>query len=331
MKAIFQRLAVVVVASLSVMGCSGSDGGGNGGGGGPKVFPAQPVWQPSGSRVSWGGFSFNVPQGMAGVDRTDHYDMADNLCAITVTQPMAATGDLAQQANDILTSAYEAVGYTVLDDNYGTDLIGNRTQGRSAAGWEYVELRAELRQSGPSDERGHILLVRLGNQVVPFIGYSPTTAGCTQLAHDFTTGIVGELRWREIEYSLDFVSAPRNDAALASAIIGHWSLFQGPSGQEYVFAANGRYQYWGGLSQVHDISDTEIEIVTSHFTGDGAYAVRGDQVAVFPDGRPAESMLFRVYDKHAVSPSMQVSTTPRLGLMRRDSTGAYEVPLERAQ
>jgi hypothetical protein len=79
------------------------------------------------------------------------------------------------------------------------------------------------------------------------------------------------------------------------------------------------------------ISATEIEITTSHFTGDGAYALNGEVVALFPEGKTAESFLFRVFDQHAVSPSMQVSTKIQLGLMKRDSAGAYEVTLERTQ
>jgi hypothetical protein len=322
-------LAAAVLASLAAVACSATDG--PGGGGSTKTFPAQAEWQPSGNRVTWGGFSFLVPQDMVGTDGSDHYEMVDSggLCQITAFKPLAATGDLAQQANDLITGAFGALGYQVVDDNYGTDLIGNRTQGRSAGGWEYVELRGELQRSGPSDERGHLFLVRVGSQVVPFFGYSPTTAGCTQLAHDNRAGIVGELRWRELEYSLDFPSASRDEKALASAIVGHWSLFQGPSGNEYVFAANGRYQRWAGLSQIHAISSTEIEIVTSHFTGDGSYAVKGDVVALFPDGRPSEALLFRVYEQHEMSPAMRVST--ELGLMKKDSAGAYELPLERSE
>ncbi len=312
-------------------GGGGPDGGGSTGGtdAGTRPFPASPLWQPSGTQVTWGGFSFRMPQGMTGEDKTDHFDMTDDKCAITANMAQPASGTLAQQANDLLIQAYSALGYQVLDDNYGTDLLANRTEGKTAGGWSYVELRAELRKGGPSDERGHIFLVGVGNEVVPFIGYSPTTQGCTQLAHDFKTGIIGELRWRELEFSLDFPTATKSPAALAQPVIGHWALFSGPSGQEYVFAANGRYQYWGGLSQAHVVSSTEYELVTSHFSGDGAFAVKGDQLALFPDGKPAESFLVRVFDQHAVSPSGVVSHKVQLGLMKKDAAGAYEVPLEK--
>jgi hypothetical protein len=191
-----------------------------------------------------------------------------------------------------------------------------------------VELRAQLTSPGGSgDERGHILLVRAANQVFPFFGWSPNTSGCTQLVHDNRGGIVGELPWRELEFSLEFPSVTGSDGALSAAVIGHWSYFQGVSAQEYVFAANGRYQRWGGLGQIHAISDTEIEIVTSQFSGDGSYQVRGNVVALFPDGGDAEAMLFRIYDQHSAYPS--VTTTGKLGLMKRDATGVYEVPLER--
>ncbi len=38
-------------------------------------------------------------------------------------------------------------------------------------------------------------------------------------------------------------------------------------------------------------------------------------------------MLFRIYEQHSASPS--VTTTGKLGLMKRDAAGVYDVPLER--
>ena len=334
MQLVSLRLGMVVLASLCWLGCGSSGspgGGGGGGGGGQKSFPSQPMWQPSGSRVTWNGFSFIVPQGMVGTDRTDSFEMTDPACILIASGPLAATGDLAQQALELLVSGFSGLGYQLMDDTLNdADILSFRTQGRSAGGWEYVELRAQLLRSGSSgDERGHIMLVRAGSQVFPIFGYSPTSVGCTQLMSDNGAGFVGELRWRELEFSLDFPSATKDDAALASAIIGHWSYFQGVSAQEYVFAANGRYQHWGGLGQVHDVSPTEYEIVTSVFAGDGSYHVKGNVVALFPDGRDAESMLFRIYEKHSAYPT--TTTTGKFGLMRKDSAGAYEVPLERVR
>lgn len=60
---------------------------------------------------------------------------------------------------------------------------------------------------------------------------------------------------------------------------------------------------------------TEIEIVTSHFAGDGSYQVKGNAVALFPDGSDAESMPFRTYQQHTIYPS--VTAVGLLGLMKR--------------
>lgn len=224
-----------------------------------------------------------------------------------------------------MTQAYAAQGYQVLDDNYGTDLIAHRTVGQSAKGWSYVELRAELRMGAPSAERGHLMLVNLTDRVVPLIGYSPTNAGCTQLDHDNTAGIIGELRWRQLEYSLEFTGP----SPAPQSLVGHWSLFQGASGQEYVFYANGRYQYWGGLTQAHVISNTEIELATSNVQGDGPYAVTGSVVTLCPDGRTAESFLYRLFEQHSVSPTGVVRAVRKLGLLKSDTAGQYEVAVER--
>jgi hypothetical protein len=310
-------------------GGGGSAGGGQSGtgGGGGQALP-EPAWRPMGQRVTFGDVSFIVPPGMTATDATDRYELVDpggvggtNACAITINPPTAAVGDLAQQADDIIKQAYEALGYQVLDDNYGTDLLAHRTYGRSAAGWEYVELRAELRRDEPSAERGHVLLVGLGDTVVPFIGYSPTSSGCTQLDHDFTTGIVGELRWRQLYFSLEFPTFSPEPAG-APAVVGRWTLFQGASGQQYVFAPNGRYQFWGALS-----TQPEPVEVTDQFEGDGAYAVEGDVLALFPGGDGASSTLFRVFEQYAVSPSGEASVETKLGLMKADVAGPFEVPL----
>ncbi len=306
---------------------TGGGSGAGGSGGGVALVAPPPQWAPQGTRVTWNGVSFIVPPGMTGTDQTSRYDLIDmgsggiNTCGITINAPVAASGDLAQQANDILVQGYMAQGYQVLDDNYGTNLIGNRTQGRSPKGWDWVELRAELRKTGPSPERGHILLVGLGSQVVPILGYSPENDGCTQLAHDNTAGIIGELRWRQLAYSLDFSGL----TASAVSVVGQWSLFQANSGQEYVFAANGRYQHWGGLTTAHQISSTEIELVTSSFTGDGAWKVEGDVLALFPDGRAPEAYLFRVFEHHSISATGVVRKDVKLGLMKQDVAGPYEL------
>lgn len=319
------RLGAVAVVVLA--GCSAGPGTMNlPDGGGPDAgtmrMPPPPGWKPEGARVTFSGVSFIAPAGMTGTDQTSRYDLVDGKCAITVNPPIAASGDLAAQAQALLTQAYAAQGYQVLDDNYGTNLVANRTTGRSAKGWEWVELRAELRKSGPSPERGHLLLVAMGGgQVLPILGYSANNDGCTQLAHDNTAGIVGELRWRQLAHSLEL---PGVQPATLS-VVGQWSLFQGASGQEYVFAANGRYQFWGGLTQAHQVSATEIELVTSTFGGDGFYEVHGDVLSLFPDGRAAESMLFRVFEQHAVSPVGNVTREVKLGLMKQDVGGPYEV------
>lgn len=170
------------------------------------------------------------------------------------------------------------------------------------------------------------MLVGLGAEVLPIVGYSPTSSGCTQLAHDFKTGIVGETRWRELAYSLE-LSPPAG--AAPPSLVGEWSLYQGASGQEYAFAANGRYGFWGAIAQERRVSQTELEVTTSSFTGVGRYRVEGDVIALYPDGEAPEASYFRVYEQHAVSPSMQVSHEVRLGLMRKDAGGVYEVSLVR--
>lgn len=341
-----RRLAFVALGLLGVcVGCtlpasnstqnpgtSAGSGTANGGGGGSEdqAVP-EPAWKPAGDRVTWSGFSFIVPPGMTGTDQSTHYEMVDrgdsagtNACSITINKPVAASGDLAQQANDILTQAYGAQGYQVLDDNYGADLVGNRTYTQSSQGWDYVELRAELRKGSPSAERGHIMLIGLGGEVLPILGYSPTSSGCTQLAHDFKTGIVGEVRWRELAFSFDFPSAEKK---APPSIVGEWSLYQGSAGEDYAFAANRRYGFWGAISTERRVSTTEIEVTTSSFAGDGAYAVQGDVLGIFPDGKPAEGTYFRVFEQHAVSPSGKVTREVKLGMMKKDVGGVYEVAL----
>jgi len=60
--------------------------------------------------------------------------------------------------------------------------------------------------------------------------------------------------------------------------IGSWMVSGGRSIGEYIFAANGRFQYLGGYGSYSRISNEWIELKTSAWQGDGSYTIQGDHL-----------------------------------------------------
>ena len=59
---------------------------------------------------------------------------------------------------------------------------------------------------------------------------------------------------------------------------------RGRSIGEYIFAANGRFQYLGSFGSYTKISNEWIELKTSAWQGDGSYTIQGDQLILKRNG-----------------------------------------------
>jgi len=66
-------------------------------------------------------------------------------------------------------------------------------------------------------------------------------------------------------------------------IVGSWRAMGGSALTQYIFAANGRYQFIGAYTSTSRISWNTIEMKTSGFTGDGSYSFSGNKITIKED------------------------------------------------
>jgi hypothetical protein len=90
-------------------------------------------------------------------------------------------------------------------------------------------------------------------------------------------------------------TAPKaNTESTPARLIGSWMIFEGRTIGEYIFAANGHYQYIGAYGNHTKISNDIIESRSSVFQGDGTYTIKGDQLMLKRKGKTTpETYRFR--------------------------------------
>jgi hypothetical protein len=310
------------------VGTGGSGGMATGGGGGSNPQPVPEVhWKPTGARTTWENTSFIMPPGLMGAAATDRFEMSalgeatgKGQCAIEILRPMAASGDLATQAESLLKEYFVPQGVLLRDPEYGTNFAAFRVYWVSPKGWDFVEITAEVRgpDDMPSDARGRIVLVGLGTKVVPIFAFTPSSKGCLSLKRDAFQDL-NNFTWQWLYYSLEFSGATRPPFDLTQKVIGKWSTFAGGGGQgalvAEIYAANGRYATDATLGTWREVSATEIGLFTTTFTGSGRYAVAGDTLARFPDRGAADASLFRVVERHDMDSSGADKTVTQLAQM----------------
>ncbi len=186
-------------------------------------------------------------------------------------------------------------------------------------------MTAEVRPQGqPSLARGRILLIGLGPQVVPIIGFSNDYYGCIRFDSEQNIGGPNS-DWPTLFYSLGFAGAPRDPYALEAALVGKWSSYGSGVLTNEIYGANKRYAGSFTWQQEWDTSPNEI-------TGEGSWVVDTDTLARFPDNDAPEANYFRIvarYNPPHKVPAGHTNPNAELHQMRADTIGPYELRLTR--
>jgi hypothetical protein len=218
-------------------------------------------------------------------------------CFIGLLPVIPATGDLFSHAD-------AAWNYTFSEfEVRPTPTFPNAPhyiRGVAAQGWEYLLIKRgiALRGSprGPLQEQvffGFVMVAKLGDRIGAVTGFSkdPLVSSC------FGSSL--ENVWPRFFSTLRFTNwAPPGENGLAQKIQGVWesygSSIGGAAATRYAFNAAGRYAETGAMQRYVGISRFVTEVWTSKTFGDGAYAVRGNEMTLTPDTGKAETAFVRL-------------------------------------
>lgn len=191
-------------------------------------------------------------------------------CEIRMMPPISMRGDPATIGATIVQQAATANRLGQYTDGSGRDVRVSREEGVAGTGWTYTDLSGQLGNTGIT---ARVLMVRMGDQLLPILGYSRTW-NClgNQAMRDNDV-------WALLFHSLQVPGYASESPELAQELIGEWLSASGSAGNSYTFAPNGRF---GSVSVYlgYAASSTPGMVweIDKSWKGDGPYTVHGDRL-----------------------------------------------------
>jgi hypothetical protein len=206
-------------------------------------------------------------------------------CYISLFNPETSSGNIETDVRNYFAAMYK--GWQLL--NVGRDVV---TKGYTWQGIEYCMMEGSMmRPKGEQYdyEEGGIIAFKFGNTLgIASIRHEPVGLYC-QCKKNFNT-------WGRFVNTFTlkgFTPAPPAQNP-SSMIVGSWMLAQGGALNNYIFAANNRYQYYGGYGDYVKVDATTIASRSTVFKGDGKYVVAGNKLTITPDSRKNQPETYRV-------------------------------------
>lgn len=302
MRALLVSSFVSAVLSFSACGfpggggglTGGGAGGGSGGGGGGSV-PA-PVPPLAGERETWDAYAWVVPPrmvrqtGAAGVELTDAQEVS---CRIALLPLRTKTGELAQQALDVLRAAAGMNDAQLRDETGGTQPLDFQRRTITRTGFAAAQVEGTwFDGAGVERAPARVLLVDLGAQVAPVLATGP----CFLAAGD------SNLDWAWLVHSLEF---PARTATaldpLRAWLPGKWRLDVGTGFLGETYAANQRYGITASETAFAAVTGTEVTVTSTSFTGDGRWELTENRLSLFPTTGTAKTQLFRIDEQKSAT------------------------------
>ena len=227
-----------------------------------------------------GYLSFTFPAGWARVDYPDGGivytgQIRDEVCTFSVLPLRPSSGDLLRDAIAVFTELFKTDPLTHYP--FPDPVL---VRGTSPLGWSYAGLQKSLGHVGDEKRGIYVFVVGLGGRDAVLVTTSkrPLVSNC-----------FGELvkdEWPPIFYSLRFQgwNGPSQEKAAAQKLLGTWTLATGSVAGQFTFASNGRYGTTAAAQQRTLVAPNQVLATTQAYSGDGAYAVKGNTL-VFTEDR----------------------------------------------
>ncbi len=282
------------------------------------------------TNLSWENYSFIAPERWY-IQKTNAYILlsqsqtVENGCTITILPPIASSGNLEADAKNIFSQMYPA-GWQFRYTGEKRDLIA---KGITLQGLEYCMMEAPMHKMRPDGyyydyEDGSALVIKSGSQIIVISGRHNRLIACF-CNHQYEY-------WKRFFNSFNVKNAivPKIlEEDISKRIIGDWMAMGGSALTEYIFAANGNYQFIGAYATTTKTTSGGYEylnIKTSGFKGDGAYSIKGNQLIITKHGsKDKEQYQFRFEKSNPGGAGWR----DRLYMLKNDVAGTYEVCYEK--
>ncbi|HYF30249.1 MAG TPA: hypothetical protein VD993_03925 [Chitinophagaceae bacterium] len=248
-----------------------------------------------GGAFNWSNYSFIMPDKWT-VSKTNQYTLlsqspAGEGCLITIFPPQPSSGNLETDARSLFNQMYPGWKFRNTGEKQYRILKGYTTQGL-----EYCMMEGDMHKMRPDGyyydyEDGAVWVISMGKQVAIVTGRHNRLLSC--YCHHYYEN------WRRFfnSFTVKNQLPPKNTEDASKRIIGGWMAIGGMALTEYIFAANGNYQFigaYGTTSKVTEGYNDYLQIKTSAWKGDGTYSIRGNQIIFKKYGsQTADQVRFR--------------------------------------
>lgn len=233
------------------------------------------------ANISISDYLFTAPEGWQVTNGGNHIFMQSPAsgCQILIFEPQLSSGDLESDAISVFNMMYPAANWRYTHQGERQYVL---SRGYLAKGLRYSMIEASMNATTADGkyhtEDGAALAIQAGHQLIIVSIRHSSLSGHWDCQNKYNV-------WPRFFNSFDVESAahrPDSDAEPARRIVGVWKLASGGvASGEYVFAANGNFQFRGAIGTTTTTTDYYYEylhITTYAFEGDGSYAFDGDKL-----------------------------------------------------
>jgi len=239
------------------------------------------------ANFNWSNYSFIAPERWQTMQTNQYIMLAQSQnavnhgCVITILPPMQSSGNLETDARAILGQMYPGWSY-----RYTGEKKEDMSKGFTPQGLEYCMIEAPMHRQRPDGyyydyEDGSVWVIGLsGKQITVITGRHNREIACFCF-HQYEY-------WRRFFNSFTVKGqepAKGAEQDAAKRILGDWMALGATALTEYIFAANGNYQFIGAGGTTSRTSDAYYEYIylkVSSFTGDGSYSIKNGNI-IFKD------------------------------------------------
>ena len=254
------------------------------------------IQQMNSGTFDWNNYAFVAPDNWFTTRNKDFIQLAQSQteqgCVITILSPQASSGNLETDAKAVFDMMYPGWKY-----RYTGEKQYDISKGYTQQGLEYCMFDAPMHKMRPDGyyydyEDGSAWVIRMGNQVAIIAGRHNRLIACN-CYHYYHN-------WRRFFNSFTVKNQTAQNTSgqdLSKRIIGSWMQMGSGALTEYIFAANGHYQFIGAYGTSSNVTRnyTEyVEIKSSAWEGDGIYSMKGNKIILTGRGdNNKEEITFR--------------------------------------
>lgn len=195
-------------------------------------------------------------------------------CALTIIAPQPSSGNLETDVTSIFSLMYP--GWNFHHSDHRQYILA---KGYTKQGLAYYMMEADMmRQKGEQwdYETGAAWVIDMGKQIaILSLRHEPIGLYCEcKKKYNYIGRLLNTFTIKNA------ISSAHNNPNAPKRFIGSWMISGGGAIGEYIFAANGHYQYIGAYGSVNRVSPDMIQIKSSAFQGDGIYTINGDKLTI---------------------------------------------------